>query len=136
MRKKCVVYWILAVCCLFLAGCSCKGKEPVGDNSENRDLDKVVLEKVNNCCTEIMTLYFRGENVTKIEMKETYSNQDEAIKAYDSYNSSDVYTNTKKSGVNVGYEYTQKSAGELFKGYRRKTDVISECTSNKGYTIK
>ncbi len=135
--KKNVMYCFLLILILsFCSGCSqTPGKEKNSD-SESGILDKVVFEKNKENVTEVMSVYFKGENVTKVEVREKYSNEEAALRAYETYNNSTIYTNLNNYGLNIDYEYTRIYKDKLFGDFSDKKNIIDNCEKNMGYIKK
>lgn len=135
-RKKLFSIFLFLIFGL-LTGCS-KTSYNVSEvlGSGDVTLDKVVFEKNRDDCTEITAIYFKGDNITKIETRETYADQDSLSKAYKSYSESKDYDNLRSSGLDIGYEYSKALIYNSFDGIRGKDKIIDVMQKEKGYMLR
>lgn len=136
MKKNNLFVILLIMFFGVLAGCS-KGynvSDAIG--SDSFAIDKVVFEKNRGDCDEIMAVYFKGDNITKVETRETYSDKDNLSKAYKSYSESPDYVNLRTSGLDIGYEYSSAHIYNFFDGIRGKNNITNVLQNDRGYVIK
>ncbi len=108
--------------------------ETIGSGSAT--LDKIVFEKSRDDCAETTAIYFKGDNITKVEVKETYNDQDSLSKAYKVYSESKDYDNLRSSGLDIGYEYSSSLIYNSFDGIRGKDRIIDVLKNERGYVLK
>lgn len=136
MKKSKLFFVFLILSLIFLSGCSKKRNASGNLVVDSMALDKVVFEKDRGDCLETMAIYFKGDNVTKVETKETYSDPDNLLKAYETYSESSDYDNLRSSGLDIGYEYSDAHMYNFIDGIVGKNNIINTCQTDKGYTLK
>ncbi len=131
-------FFLLLLVCFFgfLTGCSKMHNISESIGSEINLLDKVVFEKNRGDCAETMAIYFKGDNITKVEVKETYSNQDAASNAYKSYLESSYYDNLRSSEFDIGYEYSSSYIYNTFEGIRGKDKIVNFLQKEREYVLR
>lgn len=136
MKKNNLFLILLFILFGFLVGCSNMQNSSESIGSEGSVLDKVVFEKNREDCSEVMAIYFKGDNITKVETKETYIDKDALTKAYSTYSESTDYINLRTSGLDIGYEYSSSRIYNSFDGIRGKDKIIDELEKNRGYDVR
>lgn len=119
-----------------LAGCSRGNRIHEAIGSNNFVLDKVVFEKNREDCNEIVVVYFKGDDITKVEAREIYWNKDSLSKAYKYYCESPDYVNLRTSDLAIGYEYSSSHVYNFFDGIRGKDNILGVLQNERGYIIK
>lgn len=120
----------------FLTGCSKSYNSSEAVGLGDALIDKVVLEKNHENYDEVIALYFKGDNITRVEAREAYNNEDELSKAYKTYSESSDYGNLRSSGLNIGYEYSGALLYNTFDGIRGKENILSVLQNDRGYVLK
>lgn len=136
MKKNNLFVILLIMFFGILVGCS-KGynvSDAIG--SDSFAIDKIVFEKNRGDCDEIMAVYFKGDSITKVETRETYSDKDNLSKAYKSYSESSDYVNLRTSGLDIGYEYSSAHIYNFFDGIRGKSNITNVLQNDRGYVVK
>lgn len=136
MKKDRLFLVFLLLFFSFLTGCAKTYNSPEALGSVSTALDKVVFEKDREDCVETMAIYFKGDNITKVETKETYNDQDSLSKAYKVYSESKDYDNLRSSGLDIGYEYSSSLIYNSFDGIRGKDKIIDVLQNERGYVLK
>lgn len=136
MKKDKLFLVVLLLVFSFLTGCAKTYNISEALGASDTTLDKVIFEKNRGDCVEVTAVYFKGDNITKVETRETYTDKDSLSKAYESYSESKDYSNLRSSGLDIGYEYSSARIYNSFEGIRGKDNIVDILQKDRGYVLK